>query len=283
MPRNFVLLFHEKQGTSPIIRLLDRFRRIDVVHTADGIGWEPLDAHNCGPMRTRDYVECLDIILGSNCPNLHRLNSLYTKTARAPLAPFARDNAVGFKMRLKPHRDSWIPHRRRRLQRLHRESTLAALARHRVLVFIAQRRDIFRWALSFYHGDGTGRPGHLQFQLAAGVLQREEVPPIRVDCDELAVQIRRCEQLTESDRRLRAELDARGIDTATIQYEELCRRPYELLTKALDSLEVKASAPEINAVLAQGAHFEKVHPDDFSEFVLNHREVAERFGVRPAG
>lgn len=56
------------------------------------------------------------------------------------------------------------------------------LRRNDTVVFLAVRQDVFRWGLSKYHGDGTGQPpGHLQFKLARGELQKSEIGKIHVD------------------------------------------------------------------------------------------------------
>ena len=50
-------------------------------------------------------------------------------------------------------------------------------------IFLAVRQDVFRWALSKYHGDGTGKPGHIQFKLASGNISKSEIGTIRIDRD----------------------------------------------------------------------------------------------------
>jgi hypothetical protein len=47
---NFIVLFEEKEGTSSLVRLLDNFERVSVVHHKKGGGWEPFDQHNCATL-----------------------------------------------------------------------------------------------------------------------------------------------------------------------------------------------------------------------------------------
>lgn len=47
---NFIVLFEEKEGTSPLVRLLDNFERVSAVHHENAGGWEPFDQHNCADL-----------------------------------------------------------------------------------------------------------------------------------------------------------------------------------------------------------------------------------------
>ena len=41
--RDFIIFFEEKKGTSPLVRLLDNYCGISVVHQTENRGWEPFD------------------------------------------------------------------------------------------------------------------------------------------------------------------------------------------------------------------------------------------------
>lgn len=43
---------------------------------------------------------------------------------------------------------------------------LEIFKKYKVVVLFALRQYLLRWGLSKYHGDCTGKPGHLQFKLA---------------------------------------------------------------------------------------------------------------------
>jgi hypothetical protein len=45
--KGFVILINGHEGTSPIIWLLNNFKRVTAIHQNDG-GWEPFDQHNAG-------------------------------------------------------------------------------------------------------------------------------------------------------------------------------------------------------------------------------------------
>ena len=59
---NFVILFNGKEGTSPLVRLLANFDKISLVHQVGDKGWEPFEKPRCGPMPTRNLIQCLDYI-----------------------------------------------------------------------------------------------------------------------------------------------------------------------------------------------------------------------------
>jgi hypothetical protein len=45
MGKNFIILFEEKEGSTPIVRLLDNFNEIDIIHQPLNSGWEPFDLY----------------------------------------------------------------------------------------------------------------------------------------------------------------------------------------------------------------------------------------------
>ena len=145
-------------------------------------------------------------------------------------------------------------------------------------VFIAVRQDVLRWALSKYHGDGTGKPGHLQFRLASGRISREEIGPITVDRQRFARIVETCEEIHAEKRKLQERLHAAGIRTAVLRYEDFLSDPHAYLARLLETIGVEVDAAEIDAVLARGTRIEKVHADDVREFVENADEVLAEFG-----
>lgn len=68
--RNFIILFNEKSGTSPLVRLLDKFESISILRQENNSGFEPFDRHNCGLMSLRDLRKCLDIVYGKGTKNI---------------------------------------------------------------------------------------------------------------------------------------------------------------------------------------------------------------------
>jgi LPS sulfotransferase NodH len=152
--------------------------------------------------------------------------------------------------------------------------------RHDVVVFIAVRQDVLRWALSKLHGDGTGRPGHLQFRLSRGRIRREDIPALAVDCDALDRVIGECESMHRDKAQLLDELRATGISAHPVLYERFCDDPLAFFAEMLEHIEKHADPAEISAVLERGTEFQKVHSPDIADFVVNHEEVLERFSTR---
>lgn len=286
----FVLLFDEKEGTSPLVRLLDNFADVSIVHQADGGGWEPFDRHNCGAMSLAALEQCLDKLFDSRFSDLAILNSLYTRTARQALVVDPAAPVIGFKMRFVPPQPrppflgrlpQWralIAASERHRQRHFERMMCKLLARHRVCVFVIVRRDILRWSLSKYHGDGTGRSGHLQFALAAGELKRESLSRIDVDLVRLGRLMVESEAAHASKRRLLVRLQRSGVYAQPLFYEDFLADRASYLKRFFELLQRPVSPGAIAAALARGAYFEKVHSDDIAEFVVNHEAVLAHFG-----
>jgi hypothetical protein len=291
--RNFVIFFEEKEGTSPLVRLLNNFDQISIVHQVDNRGWEPFDVHNCGPMPLRRLGRCLNLIFDKKPVDMKQLNRIYTRTSTRPLDDIHKNGAVGFKMRFTPPKQSpleiegflWLGNVLQGLLKkyyyhLFKQMMIRLLRLHDVTVFLAVRQDVLRWGLSKYHGDGTGKPGHLQFKLASGELRREEIGKIRVDCSRLGTIISKCYESYANKRRFMEELCQEGIKTYALLYEEFISNSRKYMHRICDILEIDVSNGAIDGALRQGAYFKKVHSDDISDFVLNHEEVLEKFGNR---
>ena len=280
MNKNFVLLFEEKEGSSPLVRLLDNFTEIDVLHHEDNDGWEPFDQHNSGAMSLGNYRRCLDMIYDDTPTDLAALNTIYTRTAKCPLAPFDKTNSVGFKTRLRPfHLRGPAFWRKIHYDRFNR-TAFDVLRRHGVLAFVLVRQDVFRWALSKYHGDGSGQSGHLQFRLAEGEIGRKDIPKITVNLAEFEKTVVGCEKIVAKKQALLKELRANGIDASALTYEDFNADRTAYFRRLLDKLQVSASDADIAAAFEKGSHFKKVHSDSIEDFVINADEVIARFGHR---
>jgi len=287
--QNFIIFFNEKEGTSPLVRLLDNFDQVSIVHQVDNSGWEPFDQHNCGPMPLANLECCLDIIFGEEPIDTERLDQVYTETAKSSLAGFSKSGAVGFKMRFVPPRNNspymasfspWNRMYKRRAESLFRRMMLEILSRNNVGVFFAVRQDVLRWGLSKYHGDGTGKPGHLQFKLASGQISRGDIDKVSVDCVRLDKIISTYEEELGRKRRLMEEFELAGIRTRPLIYEEFLEDKQKYFGEIFEFLDLKVSGEEIDAAINAGGYFKKVHSDNISDFVENHEEVNEKFGNR---
>jgi len=285
--QKFILLFDEKEGTSPAMRLLDRFERVAIVHQIDNKGWEPFDRHNCGPMPLSDLKACLRMIYGDAPVDMQSLNALYGNTATRPLESFSNQNAVGMKMRFRAPQPTDAKSRIRLpwtksadTPNEFKQMMFALFRESNVVVFIAVRQDTLRWALSKYHGDGSGQQGHLQFKLASGKIRREDIGRIHVDPAKLEKVLQECEQAYAKKQQLRQELLAAGVTVALLRYEDYLADKRSYLEQFFNVLQFPVSEEETATALANGDHFQKVHADDISEFVENHEEVLNRFGDR---
>ncbi len=291
--RNFVILFNEKAGTSPLVRLLDKFDLISVIHQEKNTGFEPFDTHNCGRMSLSDLKQCLDLIYDQGSIDTEELNRLYTKTAKRPLAVIGEKGVLGFKMRFTPPRPypfhiDRFPAWNRRSEVLFRERYMKSFRnemfdvfkRHDVVVLMAVRQNVLKLGLSIYHGDGTGKPGHLQFKLARRAINRDEIGKVSVDCEQLEKIISKCEVMHAEKRLLMEEFKQAGIQTYPILYEEFVTSKRSYLDNLFKVLELDISNDEVSRVLSQEEYLKKVHSDDISEFVENHEEVLNRFSDR---
>ncbi len=281
MGKNFIILFEEKEGSTPIVRLLDNFDTINVVHQTSNSGWEPFDLHCCGSISMRNYLRCLDLIYNDQTPHMQELNRIYTATARHSLRPFDKGKAVGFKMRFQPQRSH--ERLRRLLRPVFTQRSIKRFRAHDVVVFVTVRQDVFRWALSKYHGDGTGRPGHLQFKLARGKIDRSQIPKVQVDLNEFGRLLESCERAIMLKRRLIDRLNRKGIRAWPMLYESFCENQGAFFAEVLSRLELPSTDGYITAALEKGTKYQKVHSHDIREFVVNADEVLEEFGNRYAG
>jgi len=284
--RNFIIIFAEKEGTSPLIRLLNNFEQISIIHQVNTQDWEPFDIHNRGAMTLRNLERCLDMVFNKESINFNQLNQIYTKSAKKPLEEFSGSEVTGLKMRFtSPGKNSpyWDILPKGFTYDSFRVMMLNVLKRNDVVVFLALRQDILKWALSKYHGDGTGKPGHLQFELAKGKIKRNSIGKIHVDSTRLKTIISQCVEAHARKHRLMEDFNRADIQSHFLIYEDFLTDKQKCLNRILDILELNTSTEEIDAALKSGTYFEKVHSDDIADFVVNHEEITEKFGKYHSG
>ena len=284
--RNFIIIFADKEGTSPLLRLLNNFEQISIIHQVNTQDWEPFDIQNRGAMTLRNLERCLGMVFNRESINFKQLNQIYTRTAKMPLDESSRNEVTGLKMRFTtPGKNSpfWNRSPKDFTDDAFRLMMFDVLKRNDVVVFLALRQDILRWALSKYHGDGTGQPGHLQFKLASGKIKRNAIGKIHVDSTRLETIISQCVEAHARKRRLMEDFNQAGIQNHFLVYEDFLTDKQKYLHRILDILELKPSTEEIGAALKKGTYFEKVHSDDITNFVVNHEEVIEKFGQYHSG
>lgn len=291
--KNFIIFFEEKEGSTVLVRLLNNFHQISIVHQTNHEGWEPLDRGSCGNISLANLKTCLNILFHSGPIDFEYLNHIYTQTAKKPIEAFDSSNtAIGFKMRFNPnltvppsvHRLSkWHPLAFiiRQLNKIRYTKMIAdVLNAKEVVVFMLVRQDVLRWALSKYHGDGTNRHGQLQFRLASGHITSEELGKINVDCKRLGRIIIECERIHQRKNRIASLLMRKDIKVVPIRYEDFLKDKVSYFKKLGKEIDVDFSDQQIADTLIIGGLYKKVHSDDISEFVINHEEVLDKFGDR---
>ena len=283
--RNFIIFFNEKEGTSPLIKVLNNFPQIDIILTTKNDGLEPFDFHTCGAISNADLENCLNYIYQSEYTPIDIINSIYKKKAQTTLKKFSYNNSRGLKMRFKSPgsinnkvEESCLNSTTNYEEKIFQEIMFNTLKKHKVVVFITVRQDIMRWALSKYHGDGTGKPGHLQFKLQDGRISRKDIRSIKIDIKRFKEIINQCYHIINQKIRLYHELKENNIDTYPVFYEQFSHNKVTYFSEFLDKIEINNNVDLINNVLEQGEHFEKVHNDDISTFVENHEEILSMFG-----
>jgi hypothetical protein len=297
---NFVLFFEEKEGSTAVIQILSELDQVSVVRreTMSGLGgWEPFEWFNCGSLSPDHFRRCLQLIFGQRPVDLAALNSVYTRTARAPLRPFDASRSVGFKMRINPPWDiprltAASPLRRlaavdylaRFLRRAGRNSFKNLMGRAcsdlGVVVLVMVRQDIFRWAISKYHGDGTGRPGHLQFRLASGEVEAGGLPMITIDPQKFGRIVDRCVELHKVKRWWADAMRDAGVTVHALRYEEFLSDRIAFFSALLRTLGIRLGDGELDDRLSRQIRLQRVHGSDISEYVSNHREITDRYGGR---
>jgi len=286
--KNFIVLFGGKEGTSPLMRLLNNFENLTVIHQKDEEGWEPFDRHACGMMKHKDLKKCLELIYDNSNLDLELLNNIYCKTAKKPILYFNKDDSCGFKMRFKPLNNqfseffNFTPYLKRKYEdhnkKRYQNAMLKIFHKYNIVVYIVIRQDLFRWALSKYHGDGTGKVGHLQFKVANGKLKKEEIPKIEIKEDSFIKTIRQCNNLINAKKKLFYLLKKNNISVYPLLYEDFLNDKIYYFKNFFNYLKKDVTEKEINIAIDKGAYFKKIHSGDISKYVINHREISKKFG-----
>ena len=85
--RNFIIFFDGKEGSSALVRQLDRFEQISMVCQDGGEAgtWEPFDHNACAAMTLLDRRRCFEFIFDEQPLDIDVLNRVYLKSAAYPL------------------------------------------------------------------------------------------------------------------------------------------------------------------------------------------------------
>jgi hypothetical protein len=260
--KNFIIFNSEKEGSCALVQTLRRFNEITII--SDYI--EPFDRHmfiknphaSGKDISKEDFLKCLSLIYNSSENYLEELNRTYGHYNNQCRFLFSKDTCHGFKMRL---RKDWKP------------QLFSLLKAHEVTAFVLIRQDVLRWALSHYHGDGTGKKGHLQFNRVT----ISALPKIKVSWRQLRKKIARCQRRIEDKKRLLQELRDAGVEAFPLYYEDFCNRKSDYLKNLFNKLDLTVTDRAIQQVITADCHVNKVHPDEISEFVQNHEHITKKF------
>ena len=250
-----------------MIRTLDNFDAIHIVRQMNDRGWEPFDRLAAGEITDNDLVRCLKLIYGPKSVFMEELNDTYLKTARYAIDDFDKTTSIGFKIRDGKRSAECL------------KKIFSVLSENNVVAFVNIRKDVLRWALSRYHGDGSGKgTGHLQFALAKGKITHDEIPKLYVDLKKLKKMIDHCIALNSKKNKLLKDLADYGIESYPLYYEDFCSRKLDFFRTLLLRLDLEIPADEILKTLEKEVHLRKVHSDDIKTFVINYEEVLKNYG-----
>lgn len=287
--RDFVLFFEEKEGTSAMMRWADRLDGVNVLHHTNGRGWEPLEPFLLGYDLKQHEIERLLTLVFAKPRDEETLRQAYAeKRSDRELVPLGERRSVGFKMRWKPPRVLHVganlidlPVNRlfksRRRQR-YLEAMVRILQEHDVQPMLAVRQNVFAWALSKYHGDGQGGKGHLQFKLASGELDREDIPKIRVDLKRFGRLVEQCRRKHDAKRAFVQTLNVHGLSVKPLLYEDFLEDKAGFFEGFLTCLGHTVDRSALERAFEGDIDLKRVHKGPLSEYVENHAALEREFG-----
>jgi hypothetical protein len=260
--KNFIIFNSEKEGSCALVQMLNSFCEVSII--SEFI--EPFDRHmfvkneyGAGKdISKEDFLRCLSLIFDSSSNYLEELNTIYARYNKHYTFSFSKEKSRGFKMRV---REQW------------NDDLFEFLKEYKVTSFVLIRQDLLRWALSKYHGDGTGKRGHLQFSN----VHIEDLPKLKVHWGSLKKEIKKCEGRITNKKKLLKDLRNSGVEAFPLYYEDFCYKKPSYFKNLLRTLDIVISDEEIQQVLMQDCNYNKVHPDDISAFVDNHQEITKKF------
>ena len=273
-----------------MVRWADRFECVQVIHHQNGRGWEPLEHYHLGlDVKQGEVEELLDLIY-RHPRDLESLCAAYRlKVPDRKLVPLVSGVSTGLKMRWRPPRVFHagsdlldLPINRvfkRQRHHIYREYMLEMLLENGVVPMLAVRQNIFKWALSKYHGDGTGKKGHLQFQVAAGAISKKDIPKIHVNLKRFGRLIEQCRRKHDRKREFAEWMTARGAEVKPLLYESFLNEPKTFFGGFLSCLGHDYTLQDIEKVLNQDIDMKRVHDGKLSEYVENHQELEDAYGA----
>lgn len=193
--KRFVIFFTEKEGTSALVRLLDKLQQVSILHQDSGKewqAWEPFDIQESGALTLESLEYCLDQLFAYKDIDFSKLNVIYSQKSKHKLLAVKPTEALGFKMRFTATYNPFYDHTGERAnakiynrwtQKIFRNlmakpfksMMFNLLSKHNVTVFFAVRQDLLRWGLSKYRSYYYKGPKQLQFNLARGMIDPKDI------------------------------------------------------------------------------------------------------------
>ena len=287
--RDFVLYFEEKEGTTAIMRWANRLSNVRVLHYADDRCWEPLESFMLGENVRREEIQSLMQAIYVRPRNMEELRRRYAmKVPDRELVTLPDNCSIGLKMRWTPPRVFYsglpifdLPVNRICKEYRHRryyDSMVQTLSDAGVAPMLAVRQNVFKWALSKYHGDGTGKKGHLQFKLASGELTRHDIPKIKVNLSRFGRLLDQCRRKHDAKRQFVEQMAKDGLEVFPLLYEDFLEDKVQFFEGFLDRIDNPMDLVDLKRSLEGDIVLKRVHKGSLSDYVENHEELHRAYG-----
>ena len=287
--KDFVLFFEEKEGTTAIMRWADRLSQVRVLHYTDDGGWEPLEPFKLGQNVRHEEVQSLMRAIYARPRNMEDLRRRYAmKVPNQELVALPDECSIGLKMRWTPPRVFYsglsafdLPVNRMfkgyRYRRYY-DSMVQTLLDADVAPMLAVRQNVFKWALSKYHGDGTGKKGHLQFKLASGEVTRQDIPKINVDLRRFGRLLDQCRRKHDAKREFVEQMSKDGLKVFPLLYEDFLEDKVQFFQGFLGHVNQPVDSVDLQKSLGGEIALKRVHKGPLSEYVENHQALERAYG-----
>ncbi len=271
------------------MRWANRLSNVRVLHYADDRCWEPLESFMLGENVRREEIQSLMQAIYVRPRNMEELRRRYAmKVPDRELVTLPDNCSIGLKMRWTPPRVFYsglpifdLPVNRICKEYRHRryyDSMVQTLSDAGVAPMLAVRQNVFKWALSKYHGDGTGKKGHLQFKLASGELTRHDIPKIKVNLSRFGRLLDQCRRKHDAKRQFVEQMAKDGLEVFPLLYEDFLEDKVQFFEGFLDRIDNPMDLVDLKRSLEGDIVLKRVHKGSLSDYVENHEELHRAYG-----
>ena len=286
--RNFIILFNSKEGSTAIVSILNNFDNVAIIQNDKKLGFEPFDKDSAGNITNRNLKRILEMIFDDKNHDFSSINKIYQKSANSQIQAFNKKNIIGFKMRFQTqdlNLPGWLGNSKLLKQKFidyknnqYRKMMMDIFIRFNVTVFLMVRQNIFEWAFSQYHGDGSGNRGHLQFKLALGEIGEKDIKPIIIEENRFIKVLNMTKNKFEQKRKLYVELVNRNIRVIPLIYEDFLNDQKKFFSDFFRNLDIPMNEKLLEESLEKGTILKKVHKEDLKSYIINHDEILAKYG-----